>query len=145
MTYFYISLYGLVAFFSFLFGVRQTYFRKNPYGLTPLLLPLGIFVWGDAVIIGLFWTIASVASVLLENAHLFWVIQALFWIVRSGGEILYWFLQQFASTKRDLPKTLWGSRFFPGESIWFAYQLVWQIILVLSSISLLVLLDLIAL
>lgn len=144
MIYFYISLYGLIAFLSFLFGLKQTYLKKNPYGLTPFLLPYGSFVWGDVVILGLFWAVVCLVSVFVNNAHFFWVTQAVFWIVRSGGEIFYWFLQQFASIKRDLPATLWGSRLFPGESIWFAYQLVWQVVLIVSCVSLLMLLNVVS-
>ena len=76
--------------------------------------------------------------------HFFLVTQSIFWIIRSAGEVLYWFLQQFASVKRDAPHTLWGQKLFPGESVWFAYQLVWQVILVGASISLLVLLKLVS-
>lgn len=133
----FITLYAVGALIGFLLGVKQTYFHKNPYGLTPLLLPYGIFVWGDAVILGFFWFIVSLVCLLFNNVSLFIVIQLVYWMVRSAGEIIYWFLQQFAVNKRDLPKTLWGQAFFPGESIWFAYQLFWQIILVISTVGLL--------
>lgn len=137
---FFLAIYAAGAFVSFLLGFRQTYRHKNPYGLTPWLLPYGIFVWGDAVILGLFWTLISVVSLLWHNASFFALMQSLYWMVRSSGEVMYWFLQQFASVKRDLPHTLWGQALFPGESIWFAYQLVWQIVLVLSIASTLFLL-----
>ena len=136
-----IFLYGFFAFVSLALGIRQTYFRKNPYGLTPQLIIYGIFVWGDAIIIGLFWTVVSLITVLTGNTSFFLITQAVYWIVRSMGEIIYWFLQQFAETKRDLPKTLAFHQFFPGESIWFAYQLFWQIVLVISIISLIYLIN----
>ncbi len=134
---FLITCYGLIAGLSFIVGLRETYSRNNPYGLTRWLLPYGIFVWGDAVIIGLFWTIASFLSVYLQNMQLFIILQAAYWIVRSAGEVLYWFLQQFASVKRDPPHTLLGHKLFPGESIWFAYQVGWQMVLVVAIVSLL--------
>lgn len=131
-----IGLYGLIGLLSCLVGLRQSYQRQNPYGLTPWLLPYGSFVWGDAVLLGLFWTVVSVVCLWLNNVQLFLIIQAIFWMVRSAGEIIYWFLQQFATVKRDLPHTLVGHQIFPGESIWFAYQVAWQIVLVMASVFL---------
>jgi hypothetical protein len=61
-------------------------------------------------------------------------------MVRSAGEVVYWLLQQFAVTKRDAPETLFCHSIFPGESIWFAYQVFWQLVLVVSVVSLVFLL-----
>jgi hypothetical protein len=136
----FISLYGLGAFTSFAYGAYQTYLKKNPYGLTPALLPYGIFVWGDAVLIGAFWFVISAAVVLFQSVYLFLIAQAVYWMVRSAGEVVYWLLQQFAVTKRDAPETLFCHSIFPGESIWFAYQVFWQLVLVVSVVSLVFLL-----
>jgi hypothetical protein len=136
----FISLYGIGALFSFVYGTYQTYLKKNPYGLTPALLPYGIFVWGDAVLIGGFWTIASLAALYSQSVFLFLVTQAVYWMVRSAGEVMYWFLQQFAETKRDAPDSLFCHNIFPGEAIWFAYQVYWQIVLVISVVGLIFLL-----
>jgi len=135
-----IATYGLVAAATCAYGSYQTYLKKNPYGLTPALLPYGIFVWGDAVLIGAFWSVASMASLYLESVFLFLVVQAVYWMVRSAGEVMYWFLQQFAETKRDAPESLMCHSIFPGESIWFAYQVYWQLVLVIASVSLIFLL-----
>lgn len=135
-----ISMYGLGALISFAYGCYQTYHKKNPYGLTPALFPYGIFVWGDAVLIGAFWLSISAVAVFLQNIQLFLIAQAVYWIVRSGGEVIYWLLQQFAQTKRDAPESLFCHTIFPGESIWFAYQVFWQLVLVLASVSLILLL-----
>jgi len=141
IPYLFLILYLLGAFLSFLYGLWQTVHHKNPYALTPHLLPYGIFVWGDAVVLGFFWSTVSLASILTHNLHFFLVVQAVFWMVRSSGEIVYWLLQQFSSHKRDLPHTLLGHTLFPGESIWFAYQLFWQVVLVISSVILVYLLQ----
>lgn len=132
--------FGVGAFISLFLGWRQTYRRKNPHGLTPFYWIYGIFVWGDAILLGIFWTLVCAMSVLLQNSQFFLITFAVFWMVRSAGESIYWFLQQFATSKRDLPHTLLGHSVFPGESIWFAYQVFWQIVLVVSSVSLLYLL-----
>ena len=81
-----IFLYGFFAFVSLALGIRQTKKRKNPYGLTPQLIIYGIFVWGDAIIIGLFWTVVSLITVLTGNTSFFLITQAVYWIVRSMGE-----------------------------------------------------------
>lgn len=135
-----ISSYGIGAISAFILGVRQCTYFKNPYGLTRMFYPYGIFVWADALLIGFFWISVSVLAFAMQNVHFFLVVQAIFWMVRSAGEIVYWFLQQFAETKRDTPSTLWGHQLFPGESIWIAYQLFWQLILVVSSVCLVYLL-----
>lgn len=100
------------------------------------------FLCGGTVLLGLFWAILCAVALMLQNTQLMLITYAVFWMVRSSGEIIYWFLQQFASNKKDPPHTLIGQAIFPGESIWFAYQVFWQIILVISSVSLLYLLGL---
>ncbi len=136
----FIALFGIGAFVSFLLGVRQTFVFKNPYGLTPLLLPYGMFVWGDTVLLGMFWSTVCALSYFSENTKLFLISSCVFWMVRSAGEVFYWLLQQFAANKRDLPETLAGHTLFPGESIWFAYQVGWQIVFIVATCILLQLL-----
>lgn len=133
----FIALFGIGALVACILGVRQTYSLKNPYGLTPLLLPYGAFVWGDAVLFGLFWTGICAVSYFSANTRFFLVASSIFWMVRSAGEVVYWLLQQFATTKRDLPETLTGHSLFPGESIWFAYQVGWQIAFIIATCLLL--------
>lgn len=135
-------LFGVGGAVSFFQGLRQTRHRNNPHGLTPWYWIYGIFVWGDAIPLGIFWTMVSTLCLLLQNTHVFLITTAVFWMVRSWGEGVYWFLQQFATNKKDPPHTLLGRSIFPGESIWFAYQVFWQIILVISTVSLLYLLRL---
>lgn len=135
-----IFLYGFIAALSSLIGFYKSYIQKRHYTLTPLLAPYGIFVWGDAFLIGGFWAVASFVSFSLQNTFLFLVLQSLYWIVRAAGEILYWLLQQFAQTKRDLPESLYFHKYFHGESIWFVYQLFWQLVLVLAATCLIFLL-----
>ncbi len=137
-----ILAYGLGALISFLYGTYQTSIRKNPYGLTPSLILYGIFVWGDAVLIGAFWAAVSLFSFATQNVGFFMFAQSIFWMVRSAGEVIYWLLQQFAETKRDTPESLRFHTFFPGESIWFAYQVMWQLVFVGASLSLVYLIGL---
>jgi len=48
-----------------------------------------MFVWGDAVIFGLFWTVALIVAWVLKDWYLFLLIVSVFWVVRSLGETIY--------------------------------------------------------
>lgn len=105
------------------------------FHLTRWLSLLGMFVWGDVLILSLFWILIGAISLFLQDWLLFLVFFSAFWLIRSLGETLYWFLQQFASKKRDSPDSLMGYSFVKNESIWFIYQVFWQCITVISLVS----------
>lgn len=131
----FISLFALFNFFVFIKGFYKSTAKKNVFGLTHPLFFLGMFVWGDAIILGLFWSLTALVCLLLQDWILFLLTTSVFWIVRSLGEILYWINQQFSQINRNLPKTLVGYRWFKNDAIWFIYQLVWQCVLVISIIT----------
>lgn len=119
-------LYGCVSLLAAVAGYVNAVRKRNVFGLTPHLIPLGIFVWGDAVLLG---TFGVIASLVLYNLHNWWLAVtawAVFWVVRSHGETVYWLNQQFSPLERNPPSSLPGYRFFPNDSLWFIYQLVWQ-------------------
>lgn len=131
-----ILIYGLVNFFVFIKGFTESRNKENAYGLTPYLIFLGIFTWGDAVVFGLFWTFVSLISIFLRDWYLFILVISIFWVVRSIGETIYWFNQQFsikASTWNKPESLLWHS-IFHDDSIWYIYQIIWQCITVVSII-----------
>jgi hypothetical protein len=109
--------------------------QKNSFGLIRRLSVLGMFVWGDVLILSIFWFFVGIISLLLQDWLLFLLICSAFWLVRSVGETIYWFLQQFAVVKRDPPESLAGYGFVKNESIWFIYQVMWQCLTVISLIS----------
>ncbi len=129
-----VIIYGIVNLVVFSKGYRETKHKKNAFGLTLLLGPLGIFAWGDAVVFGLFWVIVTVLSLLLNEWNLFCLIVSVFWVVRSLGETLYWFNQQFSTINRNPPKNLFFYSIFQNDSVWFAYQIMWQCVTVASII-----------
>jgi len=102
----------------------------NTFKTTPWLLPLGIFVWGDGLVILLFWIAWLIFSMLVQNIYISLTLWALFWVVRSLGEVIYWLNQQFSIIKRNDPKSLLGGKLF-GEGVWFVYQIAWQCVLVI--------------
>lgn len=129
-----IVLFLCINIFLFFKGLHHCQ-RKNSFGLTRWLGWLGMFVWGDVVVLSVFWVIASVICLLLQDVLLFLLIVSVFWLVRSLGETMYWFLQQFALVKRDPPESLKGFGLVKNEAIWFMYQVMWQCITVVSIIA----------
>ena len=129
-----ISLIGIISLLSIVKGIHESIIKKNPFGQPFLLYIFGIFVWGDAVVLGLFWFLTSSICLLFHSLNLFLLIVSIFWIVRSFGEIIYWINQQFSPLIRNPPENLFGHRFFSGDSVWFIYQLFWQCVLVVSIV-----------
>ena len=138
MTYFQTSLLlfvGMTSLVSAGYGFFLSSQRNKVFTETPWLWWLGIFVWGDAIIIGTFWFLASLTTWLLKDWILFLLIISIFWLVRSIGETIYWFLEQFSTITRNEPKNLWGYRWVKNDSIWFLNQIFWQCITVVTSIT----------
>jgi hypothetical protein len=131
-----VFLLALVVLNGYLLQRSKTECKKNnSFGLTHSLAVLGMFVWGDVLVLSLFWMIAALVSLLLHDWLLFLLIVSLFWLVRSIGETIYWLLQQFAVVKRDSPESLVGYQFVKNESIWFMYQVMWQCIAVVALLT----------
>ncbi len=101
---------------------------------------IGGFVWGDAIVFGTFWLIASILSFCLQNWFLFELIFLCFWLIRSAGETLYWFLQQFSIAKREPPENIWFYRYIKSDAVWFTFQIWWQCICVTSLVLIILLL-----
>lgn len=116
-------------------GWRYTYYRHQPFTVTPWFFPTGIFVWGDAVIIGIFWSLLGICAYLLGDWSFVGLGISLFWLVRAWGEVQYWLHEQFATKHRNPPHTLHFHRFFPDESIWFVYQVFWQCVMVAALLA----------
>lgn len=112
----------------------QCYIHKNAFGLTYYLNILGIFAWGDAIIFAPFWALVSAVALTLQDWTLFLLIFSLFWLVRSLGETIYWFNQQFSTLNRNPPEKLPGFKFFHNDSIWYIYQIFWQCVTVVSAV-----------
>ncbi len=134
----FVVFYAFVNFLAFIMGFYESKYKKNAYSLTHPLFILGIFAWGDAAIFGLFWFISSVMALVLNSWYLFLLIVSVFWMVRSIGETIYWFNQQFSSKKVNdwnKPKNLPFHSIFHNDSIWYVLQISWQCVTVISIIS----------
>ena len=53
---------SLAAFFISIKGLYQSAVEKNALGDTIPLFWLGIFVWGDATVVGPFWLLATFSA-----------------------------------------------------------------------------------
>ncbi len=136
-----IITFGILNFLIFLWSLYQCKNKGNSYGITWGLFPIGIFVWGDGVIFGLFWAGVSVVNLILSDWILFLLLFSVFWLVRSIGETIFWFNQQFSATHRYPPKQLVGHKIFEGklieeyDAIWFVNQISMQCITVVTIIT----------
>lgn len=128
-------IFIVLNIFVFLKALYETRRKNNAFGLTRWLTPLGSFVWGDAVVLSVFWIVASLVSWWLSDWNVFWLIASVFWVVRGAGETIYWLNEQFARDHRNPPESLWGYSLFKSEAIWFVYQLVWQCVTVAAVIA----------
>ena len=131
-----IALFGIVSFFTFLKAFFECKNKKNAFGTPYKVCELyGSFVWADHVVFGFFWTVVSIIVLILQDWILFLLTVSLFWLVRSIGETIYWFLQQFAPRKGNEPKKFWSYPIFHNDSIWFVNQIAWQCTTVITLIT----------
>lgn len=130
-----IILFAIINLLFFIKGSIETR-RGKAYKMVPYVLMIfGIFVWGDAVILSFFLALASIFSLLIGDWILFLLVISAFWLVRSLGETVYYFNQQFSGIQRCPPKTLPGFRLYQNDSIWFAYQIFVQCITIITLIT----------
>lgn len=124
----------MYSFLCFAIGVYHSK-KRNYLGVCYLFYPLGAYVWADAVIFGLFFTLSSLVLYHLKNWNLFCAFYFVFQSVRTLGESIYWFNQQFSTVNRNPGKRQWPHLFFKDEyTTWFVYQIMWQCVCVVSTI-----------
>ena len=130
------TVFSFLNLLVFLVSLYQCRIRRNNLGMTYLLLPLGVFVWADGVVFGMFWFLVGMVTFFLNDWVLLLLIYAVFWVVRSLGETIYYFNQQFSEVKRMPGKALPGYKIFDDEyTIWFVYQIMAQCVTVISIIA----------
>jgi hypothetical protein len=126
-----IILFNLLIFFE---GIHESREKKNAYGFTPVLFPLGIFVWGDAILIGLFWACVALVCLFINDWILFLLIFAAFWTIRAFGESIYWFNQQFSKVIRYKPEDLPFYFYTQNDAAYFMHQVFAQLVSVVALI-----------
>ncbi len=132
-TYFVIA-YGIFSLVGALLGYYQSK-RGRTYSNDGIFNLIGAFVWADATVFGLFWVFACVAVLFLNSWTLFLLLLSVFWLVRSIGETIYWFNQQFSTVHRSNPENFYIYRIFGDDSVWFVWQIFWQCVTVVTLIT----------
>jgi hypothetical protein len=79
---------------------------------------LGAFVWEDLMIFSVYHTLAVFTALVLHDLRVGFLMFGIFWAVRSTGEMIYFFLQQFHEPQHHphhLSAHLVQMRFFLGN------------------------------
>lgn len=132
-----VSLFGFGAVLLWIKSIYEVIKKKNPYGVGQYGLIYGGFVFADYLVFGAFFAIMSIFSLIMGDFVLFLLILSVFWLVRSIGEALYWFLQQFSSlVHKNPPERFFLHRYIKqADAIWFVNQIIWQCLTVVFIIT----------
>lgn len=103
----------------------------------------GAFVWEDMLVFGFFHVTSVAIGLVFGDLRLFLLLFILFWTVRSAGEILYFFLQQFIQPRHHPHKiTTPLQRFFghiTDQKSFILMQVFLQTILIISLFAMILL------
>lgn len=130
-----IIVYGLLSLAGFLWSLHQAVKRKNVAGSPGLFVLYGACVIGDMSVFGFFWTLVALLFLFINDWILFLITISVFWVVRSVGETIYWFNQQFSTIIRNPPKNFPAYKIFKSDAVWWIHQIFWQCITVFSVVS----------
>ncbi len=94
---------ALFLFCIWVFWTSRTRSKKGQfYSDTPQLFPLGIFIWGDGLVLAPFWAVASLFFFFSPPLNILRFF-LLFFAVRSGFEVIYWLNQQATHSEYVAP------------------------------------------
>lgn len=131
MVNFFLLFIAALSLVVFLLAYR--YSKKGSfYSDTLPLTPLGIYVWGDALILAPFWLVVS-SFFLISGVEpsLFLRFYVLFLALRSTYEVIYWLLHQSAKSEYH-PPLLRSVSWLKAQEIAILYQLFHTCIILLS-------------
>lgn len=110
--------------------------------------PAGAFVWEDLFVFSVYGIGVSLVTIFSNQLRLGALLFIVFWIVRSAGETLYFFLQQFIQPKHHphfldshftLIKRILGPITY--QQCLILMQLLFQVILMIAIVCLILLLQ----
>lgn len=131
-----ISIFGITSLVGLIQAYRQCTKKNSSYGKPPKLYMLfGSLVWADHLVFGAFWVIISLFCLMFHDFLLFLLTFSVFWLVRSIGETIYWFFQQFTPRHGNEPEKFIWHRIVKNDSVWFLNQIYWQCITVITIIT----------
>ncbi|MBI3379657.1 hypothetical protein HY029_02805 [Candidatus Gottesmanbacteria bacterium] len=97
----FILLYTILHIILFLVSFFKI--RNNNLGTLDFIykfsFPFGAFVWEDLLIFSLFNLVIVITLLAFKDLRIGLLLFIVFWIVRSAGETIYFFLQQFFHPK----------------------------------------------
>jgi hypothetical protein len=106
---------------------KGNFFSETPWGYV-----FGSYVWGDAVVIALFWfAVGSMLAANLFSGFTLWILLAFFYLIRSAFEVVYWLNHQATGSHFSPP--LIRNTHLTAEQGAILYQLVHFLIVVLSA------------
>jgi hypothetical protein len=104
------------------------------FGDTAYWFWLGVYVWGDGLVLGPFWAFSSLVWYLLPvKTVLVWIL--LFFILRSFYEVMFWLMHQFAR-KEYRPPVLRNVPWLNAESAGILYQVFHTCVVVVCLVCL---------
>lgn len=128
-----ILIFALCNFFIFLLSLRKS--RSNQFYSDALLLfPLGIYVWGDGLMLAPFWIISSVIFYFLSLQQILNYF-LIFLIARSAFEVIYWLNHQ-AIGKKYNPPLFRNIKWLDAPKSAILYQLLHTCVIVIGIFTL---------
>lgn len=138
---------------AFLVGIIVSYYQiRFQSGKIQFIyrwaFPVGSFVWEDLFIFSLYGLFATLVTLITQQLRLGLLFFIVFWLVRSIGETMYFFLQQFIQPKHA-PHYLDNIHFIvlrrlfgplSKQQCYIIMQIVFQVITMIALVSLVVLL-----
>lgn len=135
MINFFITTFFILNLLVFLQAFKKV--KKEFYSDVFMLVPLGIYVWGDALVLAPFWMVSSLLFLFISTEMI--VKYLLFFVMaRSFFELIYWLNHQSANSDFNPPlfrKLKWIK---PKESA-ILYQLMHMCVVIFTGFFLFVL------
>ena len=124
---------GLVSFFVSLNKSKHRQFYSDTFWL----IPLGIYVWGDGLVLGPFWFLAGFISIFFLDLTQSAILLLLFITIRSFFEIIYWLGHQVGDKTYQAPLFRQVNWLDAGQGA-ILYQLLHTSVIIFSLLGLFV-------
>lgn len=92
----FLTALGILFFALFYFSFRKVRNSGEVFGMIyHWMFWMGSFVWEDLMIFSLYHGLATALALIFQDVRIFVLMIGVFWVIRSAGEAIYFFLQQF--------------------------------------------------
>lgn len=100
MKFILLFLFLIINLIVFLRSINES--KIKFYSDTFFLAPLGIYVWGDALVLAPFWILSSLIFIFISQVFILKYL-LIFYITRSFFEVIYWLNHQAVKSKFNPP------------------------------------------